>query len=87
VGARPQDVQRLVLRQGMTLVAWGVAGGLAGAFALTRAVAGMLYGVEATDPVTFLAVPAVLALVSLLACYLPARRAARLDPTVALKGT
>ena len=87
VGARPADVQRLVLGQGMTLVAWGVAGGLAGAFALTRAMAGMLYGVEATDPVTFLAVPAVLSLVSLLACYLPARRAARLDPTAALKGT
>jgi putative ABC transport system permease protein len=47
----------------------------------------MLYGVEATDPLTFVAVPAVLALVSLIACYLPARRAARLDPTVALKGT
>jgi predicted permease len=87
VGARPQDVQRLVLRQGMTLVAWGVAGGLAGALALTRAVAGMLYGVKATDPITFAAVPALLALVSLLACYLPARRAARLDPTAALKGT
>ena len=87
VGARPQDVQRLVLRQGMTLVAWGVAVGLAGAFALTRAVAGMLFGVEPTDPLTFVAVPAVLALVSLIACYLPARRAARLDPTVALKGT
>lgn len=87
VGARPQDVQRLVLGQGMALVAWGVAGGLAGALALTRAVAGMLYGVEATDPVTFAAVPAVLVLVSLIACYLPARRAARLDPTVALKGS
>lgn len=87
VGARPQDVQRLVLRQGMALVAWGVAGGLAGALALNRAVSGMLYGVEATDPLTFAAVPAVLALVSLLACYVPARRAARLDPTVALKGT
>ena len=86
VGARPRDVQRLVLRQGMALVAWGVAGGLAGAFALTRAVAGMLYGVEATDPLTFAAVPAVLVLVSLIACYLPARRAARLDPKVALKG-
>ncbi|HEX6861952.1 MAG TPA: FtsX-like permease family protein, partial [Thermoanaerobaculia bacterium] len=86
IGARPQDVQRLVVRQGMVLVAWGVVGGVAGALALTRAVAGMLYGVEATDPLTFVAVPAVLALVSLIACYLPARRAARLDPTVALKG-
>ncbi|MEA2562690.1 MAG: hypothetical protein QOH06_4194 [Acidobacteriota bacterium] len=87
VGAHPRDVQRLVLRQGMALVAWGVAGGLAGAFAVSRAMAGMLYGVEATDPLTFVAVPVVLALISLIACYLPARRAARLDPTVALKGT
>jgi putative ABC transport system permease protein len=47
----------------------------------------MLYGVGATDPLTFVAVPVILALVSLIACYLPARRAARLDPTVALKGT
>ncbi|HET9227178.1 MAG TPA: ADOP family duplicated permease [Thermoanaerobaculia bacterium] len=86
VGARPQDVQRLVLRQGMTLVGLGVAAGLAGAFALSRAVSGLLYGVDPTDPLTFAAVPAVLALVSLLACYLPARRAARLDPTAALKG-
>lgn len=87
VGARPQDVRRLVLGQGMALVAWGVAGGVAGALALTRAVAGMLYGVETIDPLTFVAVPVVLALVSLIACYLPARRAARLDPTVALKGS
>ena len=87
IGARPRDVQRLVVRQGMALVAWGVAGGVAGALALTRAVAGMLYGIEATDPLTFVAVPAALALVSLIACYLPARRAARLSPTVALKGT
>ena len=87
IGARPRDVQRLVVRQGMALVAWGVVGGVAGALALTRAVAGMLYGIEATDPLTFVAVPVVLALVSLIACYLPARRAARLSPTVALKGT
>ncbi|HWN41994.1 MAG TPA: ABC transporter permease [Thermoanaerobaculia bacterium] len=87
IGARPQDVQRLVVRQGMMLVAWGVVAGVAGALVLTRAVAGMLYGVGATDPLTFVVVPVVLALVSLIACYLPARRAARLDPTVALKGT
>ncbi|HWM92100.1 MAG TPA: ADOP family duplicated permease [Thermoanaerobaculia bacterium] len=86
IGARPQDVQRLVVRQGMALVAWGVIAGVAGALALTRTVAGMLYGVEATDPLSFVAVPVILALVSLIACYLPARRAARLNPTVALKG-
>jgi predicted permease len=85
IGARPLDVQRLVLRQGMTLVIAGVAVGLAGALALSRILAGMLYGVQVTDPVTFLSVPAVLAAVSLLACWLPARRAARLNPTVTLK--
>ncbi len=87
IGARPQDVQRLVVSQGMALVACGVVGGVAGALALTRAVSGMLYGIEATDPLTFVAVPVALALVSLIACYFPARRAARLNPTVALKGT
>jgi putative ABC transport system permease protein len=86
IGARPQDVQRLVVRQGMMLVAFGVIAGVAGALVATRAVAGMLYGIEATDPLTFVAVPVALALVSLIACYLPARRAARLDPTVVLKG-
>jgi predicted permease len=85
VGARPVDVQRLVLRQGMELVIAGVAAGMAAALALSRVLAGMLYGVQVTDPVTFLSVPAVLAAVSLLACWLPARRAARLNPTVTLK--
>lgn len=87
IGARPQDVQRLVIRQGMVLVAAGVIGGVAGALALTRTVASMLYGIKPTDPLTFVTVPAILALVSLIACYLPARRAARLDPTAALRGT
>src|SRR5688500_19916841 len=69
IGARPQDVQRLVVRQGMMLVAFGVIAGVAGALVATRAVAGMLYGIEATDPLTFVAVPVALALVSLIACY------------------
>ncbi|MES1243786.1 MAG: ABC transporter permease, partial [Acidobacteriota bacterium] len=85
IGARPLDVQRLVLRQGMTLVVAGVLAGFAGALALSRLLAGMVYGVQVTDPVTFVSVPAVLAAASLLACWLPARRAARLNPTVTLK--
>lgn len=85
IGARPLDVERLVLRQGMTLVLAGVVVGLAAALAGTRFLAGMLYGVQTTDPAIFLSVPAVLAAVSLLACWLPARRAARLNPTITLK--
>lgn len=85
IGARPVDVERLVLRQGMTLVLVGVIVGLAGAVALSRFLAGMVYGVQVTDLATFVSVPAILAAVSLLACWLPARRAARLDPTVTLK--
>ncbi|HEX3130617.1 MAG TPA: ADOP family duplicated permease, partial [Thermoanaerobaculia bacterium] len=73
IGARPADVERLVLRQGMTLVLVGVIVGLAGAVGLSRFLAGMVYGVQVTDLVTFVSVPAVLAAVSLLACWLPAR--------------
>jgi putative ABC transport system permease protein len=85
IGARPVDVERLVLRQGMTLVLAGVTVGLVGAMGLSRFLSGMIHGVAVTDPVTFLSVPAVLAAVSLLACWFPARRAARLNPTVTLK--
>lgn len=87
IGARPQDLQRLVVRQGMALVGWGVVVGVSGALAASHALTGLLYGVAATDPVTYMTVPAALAVLSLLACWLPARRAARLDPIVALKGT
>lgn len=86
VGAEPRDVRRLVMRQGMALVGLGVAAGVAGSLALSRILAGLLFGVGATDPATFVSIPAVLALVSLLACWLPARKAARIPPTVALKG-
>src|SRR5947208_4763301 len=84
LGAQKSDILRLVVRQGMTLTLIGVIAGLAGAFALTRVIANLLFGVGASDPVTFIAVSLLLIFVSLIACYLPARRAARLNPTVAL---
>jgi predicted permease len=87
VGANPGDVERLVLRQGMGLVALGLVLGLAGALALTRLLASLLFGVGATDPLTFAAVSIGLLLVTLAACYLPAHRAAQLDPLAALKRT
>jgi putative ABC transport system permease protein len=84
LGAQRSDVLGLVIRQGMTLTVIGVIVGLAGAFALTRVIGNLLYGVTATDPATFVAIPLLLLFVALLACYLPARRAAGLDPTRAL---
>jgi putative ABC transport system permease protein len=84
LGAQKSDILRLVVRQGMTLALIGVIAGLAGAFALTRVIANLLFGVGASDPLTFIAISLLLIFVSLIACYLPARRAARLNPTVAL---
>jgi predicted permease len=85
LGARPTDVRRLVVGQGMALVLVGVVLGLGAALVSTRAMQAMLFGVTATDPLTFAAMSAVLVAVALLACYLPARRAMRVDPMVALR--
>ena len=85
LGALPGDVVKLVLGQGLRTVLVGVAIGLAGSLALTRAVESMLFGVTATDPLTFSAVILLLGGTALAACYLPARRASRVDPLVALR--
>jgi putative ABC transport system permease protein len=85
LGARRRDILWLVFRQGFRLVALGVALGLAGASAATRALRSMLFGVSPTDPVTFVAITLMLALVASFACWFPARRAARVDPLLALK--
>jgi putative ABC transport system permease protein len=85
LGAQVKDVMQLVLRQGMTFVIAGELAGIAGAFALTRLLSGLLFGVTPTDAATFIAVTAGLTLVALLACYIPARRATKVDPLVALR--
>jgi putative ABC transport system permease protein len=85
LGARAGDVLAMVVRQGMTLTAIGLVIGACAALAATRAMAGLLFGVGAADPPTYAALALVLAAVALLACWLPARRAARVDPMVALR--
>ena len=85
LGAQPGRVLMLVLRQGLILTLIGIGVGLAGALALSRVMSGLLYGVTASDPATFAAIVVVLGVVSLIACYIPARRATRVDPLIALK--
>jgi ABC-type antimicrobial peptide transport system permease subunit len=86
LGASPGRIRGLVLLQGLVLGGAGVACGLAAAFGLTRLIESLLFGVAATDGLTFTAIAAALALVALVASYLPARRAARIDPVVSLRG-
>ncbi len=85
LGAQTRDVLRLIVSQGFKLVLLGLAIGLAGAVAVTRVISSLLFGVTSKDPLTFAAVAVLLGLVALLACYIPARRAARVDPMEALR--
>jgi predicted permease len=85
LGAQHRDVLAMVLRQGILLAAWGVLIGLAGAIATSRVLRGLLYGISPLDPCSFAGVPLALIAAALLACWLPARRAAKLDPNVALR--
>jgi putative ABC transport system permease protein len=85
VGARPRDVLFLVMREGMMLTLTGTVIGVVAAFGLTRLLTSLLFRVSATDPLTFLGVAALLVAVALLACWIPARRATKVDPMIALR--
>jgi ABC-type antimicrobial peptide transport system permease subunit len=85
LGALPRDISRLVMKEGLASALIGIAAGVAGAFGLTRFLTGLLYNVSTSDPLTFTGVALLLFLVALLACWVPARRAMRVDPMVALR--
>jgi putative ABC transport system permease protein len=85
LGAQPGDVTRLVLKEGMIPVGIGISLGLGAGLALAQLVASLLYGVSATDPMTFASVTLLLAAVAFLACYVPARRATKVDPLATLR--
>jgi ABC-type antimicrobial peptide transport system permease subunit len=85
LGANPSDVLSMVIRQGITLTLIGVAIGIVAALGITRLISSVIFGVTPYDPLTFVAVAAILSIVALLACYIPARRAMRVDPIVALR--
>jgi len=85
LGAQRRDVLRMIITQGMILALIGAVLGLAGAFAVTRVMRNLLYGVSTTDPLIFISVPLLLILVALTACYIGARRATKVDPLIALR--
>jgi len=85
IGAHQGNVLQLILRQGMTVALMGIAIGMVGAFAFSRVLESMVYGIQVRDPATFLGAGGLLAVAAATACYIPARRASRLDPVVALR--